>query len=282
MLITLIGCSHIRSRRTQTPRLQPSYPPLPASSSLLGNIKHVQVIASTLQSIVVGHEVLVSALASQVISNVPAAIMLSGFSSNGIGLLCRHQYRRPGNTGRLSRGSLITLRVYGRSRDAQTGATCSGSPPSTSPSLSLFLGLASFSACRPVTMQRDAGNADVLALCGARAGDRLEAIVEGTGDNLVLLSLGQVVEVHSVTGNANGELGVLLRVSLGVEQRITVEHVDVQSGGHPSRREASIMLTRLSARRACGMSATFIGALLIFGALSRRNRKLLLEIISKH
>ena len=42
--------------------------------------RQVQVIASTLQSIVVGREVLVSALVSQVISNVPAAIMLSGFS----------------------------------------------------------------------------------------------------------------------------------------------------------------------------------------------------------
>ena len=69
----------------------------------------------------------------------------------------------------------------------------------------------------PPSNQRDAGNADVPRLSGARVGDRLEAIVEGTGDNLVLLSLGQVVEVHSVTGNANGELGVLLRVSLGVD-----------------------------------------------------------------
>ena len=58
--------------------------------------------------------------------------------------------------------------------------------------------------------------------------EALEALVEGTGDDLILLILSEVVEVHGVAGNAHRELRVLLGVSLGVEQRVAVEHVDVQ------------------------------------------------------
>lgn len=58
--------------------------------------------------------------------------------------------------------------------------------------------------------------------------EALEALVEGTGDDLILLILGEVVEVHGVAGNAHRKLRVLLGVSLGVEQRVAVEHVDVQ------------------------------------------------------
>ena len=108
----------------------------------VGNIKHVQVIASTLQSIVVGREILVSALASQVISNVPAAIMLSGFSSNGIGLLVGTNIGGLG-TPVASLASLITLRVYGRSRDAQTGRYLLWFTAINLALLVLFLGLAS-------------------------------------------------------------------------------------------------------------------------------------------
>lgn len=108
----------------------------------VGNIRHVQVIASTLQSIVVGREVLVSALVSQVISNVPAAIMLSGFSSNGIGLLVGTNIGGLG-TPVASLASLITLRVYGRSRDAQTGRYLLCFTAINLALLVLFLGLAS-------------------------------------------------------------------------------------------------------------------------------------------
>ncbi|MEF2855861.1 MAG: hypothetical protein U0N89_04480, partial [Collinsella intestinalis] len=108
----------------------------------VGNIKHVQVIASTLQSIVVGREILVSALASQVISNVPAAIMLSGFSSDGIGLLVGTNIGGLG-TPVASLASLITLRVYGRSRDAQTGRYLLWFTAINLALLVLFLGLAS-------------------------------------------------------------------------------------------------------------------------------------------
>lgn len=46
----------------------------------VGNLKHVDALVTALQGLLAGREVLVSALTSQVISNVPAAIMLSGFT----------------------------------------------------------------------------------------------------------------------------------------------------------------------------------------------------------
>ena len=42
----------------------------------------MEAFSGWLQNILAGHEVLVSVLASQVTSNVPAAILLSGFTDN--------------------------------------------------------------------------------------------------------------------------------------------------------------------------------------------------------
>mgnify|MGYP007103211092 CR=1 FL=1 len=56
----------------------------------------------------------------------------------------------------------------------------------------------------------------------------LHALMEGAGDDLVLLLPGQLVEVDRVAGHPDGELGVLLRVGLGVQQGLLGEHVDVQ------------------------------------------------------
>ena len=47
----------------------------------------------------------------------------------------------------------------------------------------------------------------------------LELVVEGTRNDLVLLLLGERVEVHGIAGNADGQLRVLLGVSLSVKQR---------------------------------------------------------------
>lgn len=47
-----------------------------------GNMGHIDVIKDWLSGIVAGNEVIVGVLASQVISNVPAALLLSGFSSD--------------------------------------------------------------------------------------------------------------------------------------------------------------------------------------------------------
>ena len=52
--------------------------------------------------------------------------------------------------------------------------------------------------------------------------------MEGTRNDLVLLLLGERVEVHGIAGNADGQLRILLGVSLSVEQRLTIEDVDVQ------------------------------------------------------
>ena len=86
----------------------------------VGNIKHIDALTQALQGVLVGREVLVSALASQVISNVPAAIMLSGFTGNAAGLLVGTNIGGLG-TPVASLASLITLRLYARSHKARTG-----------------------------------------------------------------------------------------------------------------------------------------------------------------
>lgn len=48
----------------------------------IGNMGRLPFFASALERMVTGHEVLVSVLASQAISNVPAALLLSGFTEN--------------------------------------------------------------------------------------------------------------------------------------------------------------------------------------------------------
>lgn len=86
----------------------------------VGNLKHVDALVTALQGLLAGREVLVSALTSQVISNVPAAIMLSGFTHNATGLLIGTNIGGLG-TPVASLASLITLRIYARSGNAQTG-----------------------------------------------------------------------------------------------------------------------------------------------------------------
>lgn len=53
----------------------------------IGNLGNIQTVHNFLQEIIKGNEVMVGVLSSQVFSNVPAAILLSGFTSNGSGLL---------------------------------------------------------------------------------------------------------------------------------------------------------------------------------------------------
>ena len=48
----------------------------------IGNLKRIPELNSALMAIVDGHELLAGILASQVISNVPAAILLSGFTND--------------------------------------------------------------------------------------------------------------------------------------------------------------------------------------------------------
>lgn len=53
----------------------------------VGNLGRIPALTALFQSLIQGQEVLCGVVASQVISNVPAALLLSGFTDNGVGLL---------------------------------------------------------------------------------------------------------------------------------------------------------------------------------------------------
>ena len=53
----------------------------------IGNIGRIPVVSDFLSSWIQGREIFISVLASQVISNVPAALLLSGFTHQWSGLL---------------------------------------------------------------------------------------------------------------------------------------------------------------------------------------------------
>ena len=53
----------------------------------VGNLGRLPAFRTLFQALLTGHEVLCAVLASQVISNVPAALLLSGFTENGRALL---------------------------------------------------------------------------------------------------------------------------------------------------------------------------------------------------
>ena len=78
---------------------------------LIGNLKQIPLIYGFLTHYTAGHEVLVSLLASQVISNVPAAILLSGFTRDYAGLMIGTDI---GGLGTLiaSMASLISYQLY--------------------------------------------------------------------------------------------------------------------------------------------------------------------------
>ena len=48
----------------------------------VGNVGRIEMVSAALAQLIDGHELAVSIIASQVLSNVPAAILLSGFTSN--------------------------------------------------------------------------------------------------------------------------------------------------------------------------------------------------------
>ncbi len=77
----------------------------------IGNLKRVPGLNSLLLSLVQGHELLAGILASQVISNVPAAILLSGFTQNFSTLITAVNL---GGLGTLiaSLASLIAFKFY--------------------------------------------------------------------------------------------------------------------------------------------------------------------------
>ncbi len=86
----------------------------------VGNIGRIGPVRELLGSMLQGREMLTGALLSQVISNVPAAVLLSGFTENGRELLLGVDIGGLG-TPIASLASLISLKLYSRSENARSG-----------------------------------------------------------------------------------------------------------------------------------------------------------------
>lgn len=86
----------------------------------VGNIARIAAVRDFLSGILVGRELPVAVLLSQIISNVPAAVMLAGFTENGTALLAGVDL---GGLGTLiaSLASLISFQIYRKSRTARAG-----------------------------------------------------------------------------------------------------------------------------------------------------------------
>ncbi len=85
-----------------------------------GNIGAIDSVRIFLQDLLSIHPLLTSMLASQVISNVPAAVLLSGFTQDWRALLIGTDIGGLG-TPIASLASLISLRLYMKSKDAKIG-----------------------------------------------------------------------------------------------------------------------------------------------------------------
>ncbi len=85
-----------------------------------GNLARIPAAASFLRSALGGHELLAGALTSQLISNVPAALLLSGFTDNSASLLLGVNIGGLG-TPVASLASLISLKLYTHADNADTG-----------------------------------------------------------------------------------------------------------------------------------------------------------------
>ena len=85
-----------------------------------GNLARISAVDSLLRKLLDGREFLVSLLTSQVISNVPAALLLSGFTQNARDLLLGVNIGGLG-TPIASLASLISLKLYSHSEHAHTG-----------------------------------------------------------------------------------------------------------------------------------------------------------------
>ena len=86
----------------------------------IGNVKRIDQVSALLMSMIQGRELLTGILASQLISNVPAAILLSGFTEQIVPLLTAVNL---GGLGTLiaSLASLITYKFYTREFAQQKG-----------------------------------------------------------------------------------------------------------------------------------------------------------------
>ena len=85
-----------------------------------GNLARLPSVDRLLRRLLQGREYLTALLTSQIISNVPAALLLSGFSDNARDLLLGVDIGGLG-TPIASLASLISLKLYSRSENAHTG-----------------------------------------------------------------------------------------------------------------------------------------------------------------
>ena len=85
-----------------------------------GNLARVPAVEALLGRLLLGRELLAGALVSQVISNVPAALLLSGFTENGRELLLGVNIGGLG-TPIASLASLISLKLYSHSEHSDSG-----------------------------------------------------------------------------------------------------------------------------------------------------------------
>ncbi len=86
----------------------------------VGNIARIEAVSGFVSEILQGKELAVSVILSQIISNVPCAVMLSGFTENGKELLLGVNV---GGIGTIiaSLASLISFQYYRASKDAKLG-----------------------------------------------------------------------------------------------------------------------------------------------------------------
>lgn len=86
----------------------------------IGNVKNIPAVSDMLSSLVAGRELGVGIALSQVISNVPAAMLLSGFTTNYSDLLLGVNL---GGLGTLiaSMASMISYKIYAASPGAKAG-----------------------------------------------------------------------------------------------------------------------------------------------------------------
>ena len=85
-----------------------------------GNLARIDAVYGLLKSFLSGREYVASLLASQVISNVPAALLLSGFTTNAKALLLGVDIGGLG-TPIASLASLISMKLYSHSEHAHLG-----------------------------------------------------------------------------------------------------------------------------------------------------------------
>lgn len=86
-----------------------------------GNLSRIDAVRGLLQNLLQGRELLLGAAVSQVISNVPAALLLSGFTGNGRELLLGVNIGGLG-TPVSSLASLISIKLYSHAEHSNPGA----------------------------------------------------------------------------------------------------------------------------------------------------------------